>query len=194
MDLSAKGKKGRVAIVAQPWAQLMGAAKPLDAANAGLEHPGCVVVRLQCPVRHAEGERGNGQGIAARELRRRCCALQDVDPVDRVTLCLGTRAAFFTGPLLGVNGAFFHEYGADRREPGCFQECAPAWTVRPILRHVNQGCLFFSHAVIRIGLCNPQNKVAQLRAVAVRERLECKRKIFLQPLQGVPVTTGNGFC
>ena len=94
MDLSTKGKKARMPIVAQPWAQLMGTAKTLDTSNAGLKHPRCVLVRLQGPVRHAKGERGDGQRIAARELGRRRCPLQDIDPFDRVPPRLGCFALF----------------------------------------------------------------------------------------------------
>ena len=65
MNVSSKGKKGRVPIVAQPGAQLMRAAKPLDTANAGLKHPWCIVVRLQGPVGHTERESGDGQRVAA---------------------------------------------------------------------------------------------------------------------------------
>lgn len=45
----------------------MGAANTLDSSKAGLKHPGSVFVRLHGPVRHAERERGDGQGIAAGE-------------------------------------------------------------------------------------------------------------------------------
>ncbi len=33
------------------------------------------------------------------------------------------------------------EYGADCSEAGCFEECAPAWALRAIFRHVDQRCL-----------------------------------------------------
>ena len=65
MDISAEGKEGRLPVVAQPWTELMGAAKPLDTANSRLKHPGGILVRLQGPVRHAEWQRGDGQGVAA---------------------------------------------------------------------------------------------------------------------------------
>ena len=64
----------------------MGAANTLDTANARLKHPGCVLVRLQGPVRHTEWERGDGQGIAAGEFLGRGGSLENIDPVDRVPM------------------------------------------------------------------------------------------------------------
>jgi len=72
----------------------MGAANTLDTANAGLKHPGCVFVRLEGPVRHTEGERGDGQGVAAGEFLGRGGSLKNIDPVDRVPMRLA-RGAWF---------------------------------------------------------------------------------------------------
>jgi hypothetical protein len=137
VDVSAKRQESRLPVVAQPRTELMGAAKALDTANAGLEHPGCVFVRLQGPVRHAEGERRDGQGVTAREFLGRGGSLENIDPVDRVPMPLAGGAWCFRrlfGPTLG-------EYGAGRSKAGCFEEGAPAWTLRPIFRHVDQRCL-----------------------------------------------------
>src|ERR1700722_15427982 len=103
----------------------MGAANTLDTANARLKHPGCVLVRLQGPVRHTEWERGDGQGIAAGEFLGRGCSLQDVDPVDWVRMRLASGAWF---PWF-LFGHALVEDGADRSEARCFEECAPAWAV-----------------------------------------------------------------
>jgi hypothetical protein len=64
IDLPTEWKEGRVAVVAQPWAELMGRAKPLDTPLAGLKHPGRVGGGLQRPVSHPEWKSGNGKRIA----------------------------------------------------------------------------------------------------------------------------------
>ena len=137
-DVSTKRKKGGVPIVAQPGAQLMGTAKALYTSGARLKHPRCIVVRLEGPVRHAKRERGYGERVAAREVRRRCRPLKKVDPVDGIATRLHTRATWRVRSIPGTNDTFLHQNGGDCSQPGCFQEGAPAGTNRLILQHVRR--------------------------------------------------------
>ena len=59
-----------MAVVAQPWTELVGRPKPLDTPLTGLKHPRCVGSGLQCPVSHSERTGSNGKSVAARETMR----------------------------------------------------------------------------------------------------------------------------
>ena len=67
----------------------------------------------------------------------------DAVPCRILTQSTGFRRAWvfarllsFAGSVRGANSTFLGKYGADRSQPGRFQECAPAWTIRLIVRHV----------------------------------------------------------
>src|SRR5450756_464293 len=70
IDRPAKWKQNRVAVVAQPGAQVVGRTESLNAPFAWLKHPGSVRSRLQRPMSHSKGAGGNRKRIAARKLTR----------------------------------------------------------------------------------------------------------------------------
>ncbi len=72
----------------------------------------------------------------------------DAAPWRRFTQSTGSRrnsalgAIWLVRRIPGTNDTFLHQNGADRSQPGGFQECAPAWTNRLILEHLRQRHLF----------------------------------------------------
>ena len=73
-----------MAVVAQPWTELVGTPKPLDTSLTGLKHPRRVGSGLQCPVSHSEWTGSNGKGVAARETPSGVCTLEQIDERDRI--------------------------------------------------------------------------------------------------------------
>jgi hypothetical protein len=85
-------QKNSLPVVGEPRAQLVRAAQPLQPAMGWLEHECGIALRLQRPVRHAEGRGRNRQRIAARKNARRLIALQHVHQINRLDARLGARA------------------------------------------------------------------------------------------------------
>ena len=116
-----------MAVIAEPWTELMSGAEALDAALAGLEHPGRVGGGLERPVSHAEGKSGDGERVASGETMRGVRALQQVDEGGRgsVATCLAATESV-ASPLerlsaIVLGGA---RDGCCDCESGGFQKCA----------------------------------------------------------------------
>ena len=114
-----------MAVVAQPGAELMGAAEAFDAAHAGLEEPWGVVAGLEGPVGHAKGHGGDGEGVAGGELGRGGCALEDVDEIGEVLRRVCGGVLWSAGLGCGGMGESGSGYGA----AGALEECPACYGV-----------------------------------------------------------------